>query len=136
MGATSGTVTVKNALEGGVPAEQIVEFPDITSSLAALRAGRTDVALQTTVTAGYTVRTAKDDTVEVATPFEAVKTNGTKVQNSAAFVFAKDAADLRDAFNSELKGFLGSPEHLTILAKYGLVASDIPRGVTAAQLCE
>lgn len=135
VGATSGTVTVKNALEGGVPQEQIVEFPDITSGLAALRAGRTDGALQTTVTAGWNVRTAKDNTVEVA-PFEAVKTNGQKVQNFAGFVFAKEAPDLREAFNRELKAFMGTPAHLAILEKYGLVASDIPTKVTAAQLCE
>lgn len=136
VGGTSGTVTVKNALDGGVTAEQIVEFPDVTSSLAALRAGRTDGALQTTATAGWTVRTARDDTVEVALPFEPVKKDGTRTQNYAGFVFAKDAADLRDAFNQELKGFLGTAEHLAILARYGLVASDIPRDVTTAKLCE
>lgn len=136
VGGTSGTVTVKNALEGGVAQDQIVEFPDVTSSLAALRAGRTDGALQTTATAGWTVRTAKDNTVEVAMPFEAVKTSGQKVQNFAGFVFAKDAPDLREAFNRELKAFMGTPAHLAILEKYGLVATDIPRNVTAAQLCE
>jgi polar amino acid transport system substrate-binding protein len=136
VGGTSGTVTVKNALEGGVAAEQIVEFPDVTSSLSALRAGRTDGALQTTATAGWTVRTAKDDTVEVATPFDAVKTNGSRVQNFAGFVFAKEAPDFRDAFNNELKKFLGTPEHFAILEKYGLVATDVPRDVTLAKLCE
>lgn len=136
IGATSGTAVVKNALDGGIPQEQIVEFSDTTSSLAALRAGRTDGAFQTTVTAGWTVRHAKDGLVEVAMPFDAVKTNGQRVTNYTGFVFAKDAPELRDAFDRELKTFMGTPEHIAILEKYGLTPAEIPKDITTAKLCE
>jgi polar amino acid transport system substrate-binding protein len=135
LGGTTGGAQVTNAVNGGVPKAQIMEFPDVTSAFAAIRAARIDGALQTTVTARWNVKTANDPNIEVAAPFQALKSNGDRVANYAAFVFALGDQKLRDAFNAELVKFLGTPAHFEILSKYGMTNDEVPTGVTAPQAC-
>ncbi len=134
VGGTVGGLA-RDAIDDGVPKEQIVEFPDWISAIAALKAARIDAALQTTVTARWTVASAKDPSIEVAAPFIQPVINGKPKANYTSFAFNPDDKDLRDAFNGGLAKVLGSPEHLAILAKYGMTTDEVPKNVTVEQLC-
>ncbi len=133
LGGVVGAATAQNARAAGVPARQITMFPDFVSAVVALKAGRIDGALQTAITAQTTVNA--DPTLARATPFAQAVINGKPAVNYAAFAFRPEDRDLVAAFNAELAKVLGTPAHLAILAKYGLTPSEVPKGVTTAQLC-
>jgi polar amino acid transport system substrate-binding protein len=111
-------------------------FPDFASALAAVKAGRADGALQTAVTAAWTVRTSNDPMIERAMPFEQAIINGKPSLNYAGFAFRPEDKDLLEAFNAELVKVIGSKEHLDILAKYGILPSEVPKNVRTADLCK
>jgi len=131
-----GAATTQNAKAAGVTDAQLVMFPDFASALAAVKAGRADGALQTAVTAATTVRMANDPTLERALPFEQAIITGKPSLNFAAFAFRPEDKDLLEAFNAELVKVLGTKEHQDILAKYGISANEIPKGVRTADVCK
>jgi polar amino acid transport system substrate-binding protein len=133
--ATVGAIHVKNALANGIPQDQIIEVPNITNSLAALKAGRSDGMLQNTIFARWLIKSSNDPTIEVAEPFETPLIDGKPQKDYAAFAFNLEDADLRDAFNAELMKVLHTPAHLAILSKYGLTSDDAPKGVKTADVC-
>jgi polar amino acid transport system substrate-binding protein len=133
--ATVGAVHVKNALANGVPQDQIMEVPNITNSLAALKGGRSDGMLQNTIFARWLVKSSNDPMIEVAQPFEAPLIDGKPQKDYAAFAFNLEDTDLRDAFNAELVKVLHTPPHLAILSKYGLTDSDAPKDVKTVDIC-
>jgi|SRR5665213_430587 len=134
IGGTTGGLA-KDAIDDGVPEQQIVQFPDWVSAIAALKSGRIDAALQTTVTARWTVKSSNDPTMEVATPFAQPVVNGQPKRNYAAFAFGLDHEALRTEFNAELKKTLGSPAHRKILETYGMSSEELPGDITLAQIC-
>jgi polar amino acid transport system substrate-binding protein len=134
LGGVVGAATTKNATDAGIPASQIVMFPDFVSAVSALKAGRVEGALQTAVSASTTAKA--DPTVERATPFEQEVVNGKTTINYAGYAFRPEDKDLLDAFNAELAKTLGSPEHLAILAKYSITKDELPKGITTKELCK
>ena len=133
LGGVVGAATAQNARAAGVPDSQITMFPDFVSAVVALKAGRVDGALQTAITAQTTVNA--DSTLARASPFQQAIINGKPTVNYAAFAFRPEDHDLVQAFNAELAKMLGTPEYLAMVAKYGLTASEVPKGVTTDQLC-
>jgi polar amino acid transport system substrate-binding protein len=133
LGGVVGAATAQNARAAGVPDGQITMFPDFVSAVVALKAGRVDGALQTAITAQTTVNA--DSTLARASPFQQAIINGKPAVNYAAFAFRPEDRDLVQAFNAELGKVLGSPEYLAMVAKYGLTANEVPKGVTTDQLC-
>jgi polar amino acid transport system substrate-binding protein len=135
LGGVVGAATAQNAKAAGVPDAQIIMFPDFAAAVSALRAGRVDGALQTAITAQRTVQSANDASIERALPFEQPVINGKPVINYAGFALRPEDKDLLAAVNSELGRVLGSPQHVEILAKYGISPNEIPKGVKTADLC-
>jgi polar amino acid transport system substrate-binding protein len=133
LGGVVGAATAQNARAAGVPDSQITMFPDFVSAVVALKAGRIDGALQTAITAQTTVNA--DPALARAAPFQQAIINGKPAVNYAAFAFRPEEHDLVQAFNAELAKVLGTPEYLAMVAKYGLTASEVPKGVTTDQLC-
>lgn len=133
LGGVVGAATAQNARAAGVPDSQITMFPDFVSAVVALKAGRVDGALQTAITAQTTVNA--DSTLARASPFQQAIINGKPAVNYAAFAFRPEDHDLVQAFDAELAKILGTPEYLAMVAKYGLTASEVPKGVTTDQLC-
>jgi polar amino acid transport system substrate-binding protein len=133
LGGVVGAATAQNARTAGVPDSQITMFPDFVSAVVALKAGRVDGALQTAITAQTTVDV--DPALARASPFQQAIINGKPAVNYAAFAFRPEDHDLVQAFNAELAKVLGTPEYLAMVAKYGLTANEVPKGVTTEQLC-
>jgi polar amino acid transport system substrate-binding protein len=136
LGGPVGSATYKNAIDAGVAEDQIVQFPDWSAAVSALRAGRVHGALQSAVAAQTTVREAKDASIEVATPFEPPVVDGKPAINYFAFGFRPEDKDLIEAHNAELKKIIGTKEHLELLDRYALSEAQVPKGMTTAQLCK
>ncbi|GGO85654.1 ectoine/hydroxyectoine ABC transporter substrate-binding protein EhuB [Marinobacterium nitratireducens] len=133
LGVMAGAVEFGYAKDFGIALDQIVTLPDYPSGVAALKAGRIDALAGTVLTMAELGK--KDDAVELAQPFEDLVINGEKVNGYGGFGFRPGDERLRDAFNNELGGFIGSDEHIAMVEPYGFGAHTLPGGVTAEQLC-
>lgn len=125
----AGTVNLAYARDSGVKDEQILQVPDTTAQLQAVRAGRADAAVGTQLTMKG-LASKGGDKVEAMTEFE----DDPSHIGYGALAFRPEDKDLRDAVNAELKKWLGSEEHLNTVAPFGFDKSNVT-SKTAAELC-
>lgn len=105
-------------------------------SLAAVEAGRVDAFAGTSLTVQDMLDKRKSDRIERAEPFHDPVIDGEEVRGYGAFGFRKEDADLVEAFNRELAGFIGSNEHLALVRPFGFTARELPGDRTAEELCQ
>lgn len=127
----AGTAEVRHAKMAGMKREQRVIVPDFASAVAAVKSGRVSAAAYTSLTAKELA--SKDEAIERARPFTFIH-NGKKIRGEGSFGFRKEDTALRDAVNDVLDDFIGTPEHLELIAEFGFDASNLPEK-TAAQHC-
>lgn len=125
----AGTVNLAYARESGVKDEQILQVPDTTAQLQAVRAGRADAAVGTQLTMKGLAKKGGDK-VQAINDF----TDDPAHTGYGALAFRPEDKDLRDAVNAELKRWLGSEEHLNTVAPFGFDRSNVT-DKTAAELC-
>jgi polar amino acid transport system substrate-binding protein len=130
LAVMAGAVEGSYAKDAGVPEGQLVVLPDQSSLLAAVQAGRADGAALTALSIADMA--AKGEGVESTTPFGEVA--GKSVKGHGGFGFRKEDKDLYDAFNTELKKFLGSDEHLALVTPIGFGKDYLPNK-TMEELC-
>jgi polar amino acid transport system substrate-binding protein len=135
IGVMAGAVEHGYAKDLGIPAGRIIVFPDNVSGLDGVRSGRVDAFAATSLTVNDLLSKTNDDRVEMADPFTDPVIDGESVRGYGAFGFRPEDSALREAFNAELAGFLGTPEHLDLVRPFGFTEDTIPQDVTAAQLC-
>ena len=125
----SGTVELGYARQSGVKDEQIVQVPDTTAQLQAVRAGRADASVGTALTMkGLAAKGGEQ--VEAVTNFK----DDPAHTGYGALAFRPEDKDLRDAVNQQLKTWLGSEEHLKTVEPFGFDRSNLT-DKTAAALC-
>ncbi|ANY86420.1 MULTISPECIES: ectoine/hydroxyectoine ABC transporter substrate-binding protein EhuB [Pseudomonas] len=125
----AGTVNLAYARESGVKDEQILQVPDTTAQLQAVRAGRADAAVGTQLTMKGLAKKGGDK-VQAISDF----TDDPAHTGYGALAFRPEDKDLRDAVNAELKRWLGSEEHLKTVAPFGFDRANVT-DKTAAELC-
>jgi polar amino acid transport system substrate-binding protein len=130
LAVMAGAVEVGYAKEAGVAESQLVVLPDQSSLLAAVQAGRADGAALTALSIADMAK--KGDGVESTVPFGEVA--GKSVKGHGGFGFRKEDTDLYEAFNSELKKFIGTPEHIALVEPFGFGKDYLPNK-TMEQLC-
>jgi len=130
LAVMAGAVEGGYAKDAGVAEGQIVALPDQSSLVAAVQAGRADAAALTALSIADMAK--KADGVESTTPFGEIA--GKSVKGHGGFGFRKEDTDLQEAFNAELKTFLGSPEHIALVEPLGFGKDYLPNKTTA-QLC-
>jgi polar amino acid transport system substrate-binding protein len=108
-----------------------VVLPDPPSLLAAVQSSRADAAALTALSIAN-LASKSDGTAEMTEPFGTVA--GKSVVGHGGFGFRKEDTDLLEAFNKELKAFLGSPEHLALVTPLGFGKGFLPTKTTA-ELC-
>lgn len=137
VGVLSGAVEGGLAKSAGVSSSKIKEFPDQTSMIEGLTAGRIDTICLTSISLRYAIQTAGGGKVELATPFFPV-VNGKKSVDGGGYGFRKDNASLRDAFNKVLHQMQNDGTLLKIVQPFGFGPDEInaAKGLTAAQLCK
>ncbi|MGH7125113.1 MAG: ectoine/hydroxyectoine ABC transporter substrate-binding protein EhuB [Stellaceae bacterium] len=126
LAVMAGAVEGGYAKEAGVPQGQLEVLPDQSSLLAAVEAGRADGAALTALSIAEMAK--KGSGVESTEPFSTVA--GKSVAGHGAFGFRKEDADLLAAFNKELKGFVGSPEHIALVTPFGFGKGYLPNKTT------
>lgn len=129
LAVMAGAVEVDYARDAGIPDEQVIVLPDQSSLLSAVKAGRADAAA---LTAPSIAEMAEQPGVESTPPFGEV--GGKSVMGHGGFAFRKEDTDLYEAFNEELKKFIGSPEHIELVTPFGFGKGYLPNRTTA-DLC-
>lgn len=123
LAVLEGAVEGGLAIDGGFPAHRLVLVPDLGTALQALRTGQA----QALALSQFTLRAAARREPAFAAVFPLCDEGGLVRQTGAgAFVFRRDAERLRRAFDAELGRFLGSPEHLRLVAPFGITPADLP----------
>ncbi|MGB3388638.1 MAG: ectoine/hydroxyectoine ABC transporter substrate-binding protein EhuB [Pseudaminobacter sp.] len=130
LAVMAGAVEVGYAKDAGVSEGQLVVLPDQSSLVAAVQSGRADAAALTALSIADMA--SKAEGVESTTPFGEVA--GKSVKGHGGFGFRKDDTDLLEAFNTELKAFIGSPEHIALVEQFGFGKDYLPNKTTA-ELC-
>jgi polar amino acid transport system substrate-binding protein len=126
----SGTAELGYARAEGVSDEQIVQVPDTTAQLQAVRAGRADASVGTALTMkGLAAKGG--DSVEAIANF---KDDPAHI-GYGALAFRPEDKDLRDAVNQQLKKWLGSDEPLQTVKPFGFDKSNLT-DKSAAELCK
>ena len=131
LAVMAGAVEAGYAKAAGVAQEQLVILPDQSSLIAAVQSERADGAALTALSIADMAK--KGEGVESTTPFGEVA--GKSVKGHGGFGFRKEDTDLYEAFNKELKAFLGTPEHLALVTPLGFGKDYLPNK-TMEQLCK
>lgn len=136
LGVVGGAIQVDYAKSLEILTSRAIVFPDAVSTLAGVQAGRTDVYAATALTvADLMTKTDASDGLERAEPFADPIIDGQDVRGYGAFAFRNADAEFRDAFNAELKNFIGSEEHAKLVGRFGFSKQELPQGVTTEKLC-
>jgi polar amino acid transport system substrate-binding protein len=129
LAVMAGAVEVGNSRDSGVKDTQLLQVPDTTAQLQAVRARRADAAAGTALTMkGLASKDA--DQVEAVARF----TDDPKHTGYGALAFRPDDTDLRDAVDKQLHAWLGTPDHLATVAPFGFDKSNLTTK-TAAEIC-
>jgi polar amino acid transport system substrate-binding protein len=134
LGVMAGSVEYGYARDFGIDLSQVVTLPDYPSGVAALKSGRIDALAGTSLTMASLGK--KDDRVELAQPFTPLMINGESVKGYGGFGFRPADTALRDAFNTELKGFIDTKAHIAMVEPYGFGRHTSPDGMTSKELCQ
>lgn len=138
LGVVAGAVERGYARALGIPDERVVVFPSAANALAGVEAGRVDAYAATALTVRDLLGKAEvgNTWVERADPFRQPVIDGKPAIGYGGFGFRKSDRDLVEAFNRELETFIGTQEHLQLVARFGFTQADLPGEVTAAELCQ
>lgn len=136
VGTGAGYLENDYLLGVGVPKQQITLFPDNASGVAGIQAGQIDAFVATSMAILTVLNNAKDPGLAMADPFTDPVIKGKSVAGYAGTAFRKADADLRDAFNAELKKLKDSGQLLQILTKNGFGAANLPGNVTTEEACK
>lgn len=119
----------------GVPADNIVTLASNADAISTVATGRADAYAATGLTASELAK--KSDKVQLAGGFTDPIVDGKPVRSWGGFNFAKDSANLRDAFNADLVKFKKTDAWKKILSGYGFTPEDIAgaNAKTTKELC-
>jgi polar amino acid transport system substrate-binding protein len=127
----AGTAEIEHGRLAGLQRDQEVTVPNFAAAVASVKSGRAAAAAFTSLTAKDLA--GKDEGIDRAKPFT-FEHDGKKYKGEGSFGFRMEDTSLRDAVNAELAKFLGTPEHLKMVGKFGFDASNMPEK-TAAEHC-
>jgi polar amino acid transport system substrate-binding protein len=130
LSVLAGSVERGYARQAAIPNERVLVVPDTAAQVAAVRASRADAAAQTAL-AVQDMANKGGNAIERATPF----VDRPEHVGYGAFAFRKRDGALRDAVNRHLQEWIGSEEHLAVIAPFGFTANELPGSKTAAELC-
>jgi polar amino acid transport system substrate-binding protein len=117
LGVIPGQVQLESALAAGVPHAQLREFENQPAAIASLLAGEIDAFAATAV--------GNRSVVETHEGLEAVELAPLHTAPSGAFSFRKDNIELLGAVNTALRNYLGTGDHRSRVAVYGIGAAEI-----------
>ncbi|ALM84312.1 ectoine/hydroxyectoine ABC transporter substrate-binding protein EhuB [Bordetella sp. N] len=137
LGGGRGTLNTKNAIDAGVPQEQITQFQDTEALVSAVIAGRIDAATLSAPSVVSVLQDQKVKGVERALPFTGLIRNGVPAAMYTAIAFRPEDTALRDLYNQRLAQLKADGTVRKIMAKYGFTDDDVaPPAVTTDAVCD
>lgn len=130
LAVMAGAVEAGYAKDSGVSQDQLVVLPDQASLVSAVKAGRADAAALTALSIKQMAE--KNEGLESTEPFAEVA--GKSVMGHGGFAFRPEDKELYEAFNEELKKFIGSEEHKELVTPIGFGEGFMPT-MTTEELC-
>jgi polar amino acid transport system substrate-binding protein len=130
LAVMAGAIERTYARDAGVPDDQVMVVPDTAAGTAAVQAGRAHAFALTSLS----IRRLADGAagVEMADAFSEVA--GESVKGHGGFAFRPEDQAFLDAFNAELAEFIGTEEHLALVAPFGWTKDELPEKTTE-ELC-
>ncbi len=136
LAVQSGTVEQDYARSIGVPDDLVLVVGDQVGMLQAVVNNRVYAASLTNISLNRLVDDNPDAQVEVTEGFNPI-IDGAEVISAGGFVFRKSDADLRNAFNSELRRIHENGGWLEIVRPFGFTEENLPPvDLTTEELCE
>jgi polar amino acid transport system substrate-binding protein len=137
LGGGRGTLNTKNAIDAGVPQDQITQFQDTEALVSAVIAGRIDAATLSAPSVVSVLQDQKVKGVERALPFTGLIRNGVPAAMYTAIAFRPEDTALRDLYNQRLAQLKADGTVRKIMAKYGFTDDDVaPPAVTTEAVCD
>jgi polar amino acid transport system substrate-binding protein len=130
LAVMAGAVERGYARDSEVPDDQVMVVPDTAAGTAAVSAGRADAFALTSLSIRRLAESA--DGVEMAEPFGDV--GGTSVVGHGGFAFRPEDQAFLEEFNKQLADFIGTEEHLALVAPFGWTEDELPQ-TTTEELC-
>ncbi|MBF0529399.1 MAG: ectoine/hydroxyectoine ABC transporter substrate-binding protein EhuB [Deltaproteobacteria bacterium] len=118
----------------GLPDSRLVLVPDALAGRTAVESNLADGLALSSPTIQWMASRDQLGKTEMAAPFEQPESALISRLGYGAFAFRKEDRELQSAWNSELKTFIGSPEHLKLIAEFGFTAEDLPGTVTTSEV--
>ncbi len=118
----------------GFPGSRVVEIPDVLTGRIALETGLVEALALSEPAVLFMTRRQMLGLTEIAEPFAQPRPARGPAREFGAAVFRKADDDLLEAWNRAMAGFIGSPEHLRMLARYGLSEEVLPGKVTTSEI--
>jgi polar amino acid transport system substrate-binding protein len=133
LGVVAGTFEHILAQRAGVRDSQMALFPNVVAAARGVVSGRVDAFAATSASVEAMVERNHRIIEEVAR-FRSHPDGETPRVEHGGFGFRKQDDDLRRAFDAELRKFVGTPEHLDVVARFGVTRMELPTATTA-ELC-
>jgi polar amino acid transport system substrate-binding protein len=129
-----GSIEESMIRQAGVPEAQIIVVPDALTGKAALVNGLVDGLALSAPTIRFMARQEKEGLTEMVSTFEAPTRMGGRLMGYTANVFRKTDEDLQTAWNRQLQAFIGTPEHLQLIAEFGFGNEDLPGEIKTTEI--
>lgn len=120
------------AARAGISQEHTIVVPDAAAARRALEAGRADLLMLSGPTVHWMATRDSAGVFEEADLDVGLARSGTV--DLGGFAFRKDEDILVEAWNRELAGLIGTPEHLALIEPFGFTARFLPPPTGAAPM--
>lgn len=119
----SGSYEENLLQNAGVEEKRILNVPDVHTALMAVENKQVSLMILSTPSINYLVQ-------QNPTKFKSIKLrinkyNDSQTYNEGGFIFRKEDQKLAHEWNKVLYDFIGSPEHLRMVEKYGFTPENI-----------
>ena len=135
LGVVAGGMELSYARAFGIPDDRLLIFPDVPSAIAGLQAGRVDANAGPVPTHKDMLRKAADSRLALAEPFNDPVIDGQPTRLCSGIGFRKEDKAFLDEFNRHLTEFIGSQQHLEMVAPFGFFETELPGSLTTEELC-
>lgn len=113
---------------------QLLIVPDALTGRVAVESGSTIGLALSSPTINWMSMQGQLINVEIAQPFDQPVLDSQEKLGYGAFAFRKTDMQLLNAWNSALKDFIGSPEHISLIKEFGLTESELPGSISTKEI--
>jgi polar amino acid transport system substrate-binding protein len=130
--ALSGSVEQSALRALGVAAARLMSVPDAATGLAAVESGAADALALSSLTIRWMAMHEPLQDSEPAQPF--TQSLRARLTGFGGFAFRREDRELMQAWNAAQRQFVGSPEHVALIARFGFSVEELPGATSTVQI--